>query len=117
MYPFYPGDEAPMTSDILIRKLNEPHEFAELLELQQAVWQMTPADCVSPLIMKAVTHTGGVVIGAEHGGRLVGFCFGFAARRGGRWLLWSLETGVLPDYQRRGLGTLEAGAAYVGTRE
>jgi predicted GNAT superfamily acetyltransferase len=93
-----------MASDILIRELHQPHEFAELLELQQAIWHMTPADCVSPIVLKAATHGGGVVIGAEHGGRLVGFCFGFAARRGGRWLLWSLETGVLPDYQRRGIG-------------
>jgi predicted GNAT superfamily acetyltransferase len=93
-----------MASEILIRELHQMREFAELVELQQAIWQMTPADCVSPHIMKAATLNGGVVIGAEHDGRLVGFCFGFAAKRGDNWMLWSFATGAHPDYQRQGIG-------------
>jgi predicted GNAT superfamily acetyltransferase len=95
---------ARMTSQISICELHQMHEFEEALTLQQTVWHMTPGDCILPHIMKAASLYGGVVIGAKHHGQLIGFCFGFAARRGDSWLLWSFVTGVLPDYQGQGIG-------------
>jgi predicted GNAT superfamily acetyltransferase len=93
-----------MTSGILIHELDQMHEFEEALALQQTVWHMTPGECILPHIMRAASLNGGVVVGATHNGRLVGFCFGFPAKRGDTWMLWSFATGVHPDYQGQGIG-------------
>jgi predicted GNAT superfamily acetyltransferase len=89
---------------IEIRELREARELHALVDLQRAIWQMPPADCVSPHTMRAVIHNGGVVIGALAGDEPVGLCFGFASKRGARLMLWSFMAGVRPDYQGQGIG-------------
>ena len=74
------------------------------VELQKAVWRMHDIEVSSPHTLRAIVHAGGAVIAAEAAGRLVGFCFGMAAWRGGEMLLWSHMAGVRPEYQGRGIG-------------
>lgn len=90
--------------DLIIRKLDTMTEFRSILELQQQIWGMPPGDCVSPYVLNAASHNGGVVIGAELDGQLVGFCFGFAGWRDGDLLLWSHMTGVLSQLRDQGIG-------------
>lgn len=93
-----------MAMKYTIRELHDMHDLSATVELQQAVWRMGAHECSSPHTMKAATHTGGCVLGAEVDGRLIGFCFGMAGRREGEIWLWSHMTAVHPDYQGVGIG-------------
>jgi predicted GNAT superfamily acetyltransferase len=89
---------------ITIRELREVRDLYALVDLQQAIWNMPAAECVSPHTMRAVTVNGGVVIGAFDEARVVGLCFAFPSKRGNQVMLWSFMTGVHPDYQGQGIG-------------
>lgn len=91
-------------TDVIIRELRAMPAFYTLLEMQQAIWGMSPGEATSPYLMNAAVHNGGVVLGAEHAGRLVGFCFGFVGWRDGERLLWSHMAGVLPEFHEQGIG-------------
>ncbi len=90
--------------NLVLREITTMPEFNTLLELQQTIWGMSPGEAASPHTMKAVIHNGGVVIGAELDGRLVGFCFGFVGWRAEGNLLWSHMAGVLPELRGQGIG-------------
>lgn len=90
--------------NLILREVRTMVEFESLVELQQAVWGMSPGAATSPYVMMATRHNGGVVIAAELDGKLVGFCFAFAAWRGESPFLWSHMAGVLPEYRGRGIG-------------
>lgn len=91
-------------SNLILREIRTMPEFRALLELQQAIWGMPPGEATSPYVMNAVIHNGGVVIGAEVDGQLVGFCFAFVGWRDEGRLLWSHMTGVLPEFRDQGVG-------------
>lgn len=90
--------------NVVIREVKTMLEFNALLELQQAIWGMTPGEATSPYMMNAVVHNSGVVIGAELEGRLVGFCFAFVAWRGEGKILWSHMAGVAPEFRGQDIG-------------
>ncbi|MCY4466270.1 MAG: GNAT family N-acetyltransferase [Chloroflexi bacterium] len=93
-----------MNPAINIRELRSMAELSTTIGLQKAVWRMTDIEVASPHTLKAIAHTGGCVLGAELDGRLVGFCTGFAARRGEQFFLWSHMAAVLPGLQGQGIG-------------
>lgn len=93
-----------MVSQIIYRELSTMEEFEQVFQLEIDVWQMEPAEAVSIYTLNAVTHNGGVLIGAEAEGKIIGFAFGIPARKGDKWWLWSHVTGVSRLYQRRGVG-------------
>ena len=93
-----------MTDNIVYRTLTTIEEFFQVSRLEAEIWDMPYAQAESPHIMQAITHNGGVLIGAEVDGRLIGFTFGLPARRGHTWLLWSHMTGVVQTYQGAGIG-------------
>lgn len=93
-----------MSGGIVIRELKSMVELSATAELQKAVWGMADVEVASPHTLRAIVHAGGVVIAAEAGGRLAGFCFGMAAWRWGELWLWSHMAGVRPEYQGRGIG-------------
>ncbi len=93
-----------MTENIVISELQSMRELSATVELQKAVWGMDDAEVASPHTLRAIVHSGGAVFGAAAQGRLVGFCFGFAAPRAGELWLWSHMTGVHPCFQRAGVG-------------
>ncbi|MBZ0276922.1 MAG: GNAT family N-acetyltransferase [Anaerolineae bacterium] len=90
--------------DLILRELHTMPEFTALSQLQQTIWGMIPGDTTSPHVMSAVTHNGGLVIGAEVAGQLVGFCFAFVGWDDGGRYLWSHMAGVLPEFHGRGIG-------------
>ncbi len=80
------------------------NDLLETIDLQKDVWGMQDQETTSPHTMKAATVAGGGVLGAEADGRLIGFCFGIAAKRGEDVWLWSHMTAVHPDFQNEGIG-------------
>lgn len=95
-----------MSENVTMRVLHSMEEFAVVVELQEKIWGMAKQDTVSPYIMNAISHNGGSVIAAEIDGQMVGFCLGFAGKRGDTVLFWSHMAGVLPEYQGQSIGFL-----------
>ncbi len=93
-----------MPTSFRIRELHNMKDLLKTVDLQKAVWGMRDHECTSPHTMKAASITGGCVLGAEAKSRLIGFCFGIAAKRDGALWLWSHMTAAHPDFQRAGIG-------------
>lgn len=80
---------------------NEEYDAVQKLEI--AIWNMPSADdAITAHMMHVVTHTGGIVMGAFDGERMIGLAVGLATKFPGR--LWSHMAGVHPDYQGQGIG-------------
>jgi predicted GNAT superfamily acetyltransferase len=77
-------------------------EFEKCVDLERAIWgeQIT----VPAAIFVVAQHTGGHILGAFEGGRLIGFTLALAGERAGMPFLHSHMTGVLPEYQNRNIG-------------
>ncbi len=94
-----------VSDGIEIGVLTELEEYREAAKLQQAVWGFSELDCVPPRLFLVNKHVGGVSLGAFDGGRMIGFSFAMPGRRkSGETFLHSNMTGLLPEYQNRGLG-------------
>lgn len=92
-------------SAVEIRVLANLEEFREAALLQGAIWGFSELDSVPPRLFIVNKHVGGLALGAVDGGRMIGFSFAMAGRRrSGETYLHSNMTGLLPDYQNRGLG-------------
>jgi predicted GNAT superfamily acetyltransferase len=93
-----------LTEPIIYRELHTIDDLNRVFDLEQAVWDMTPGDAVPAALLISVVENGGVVMGAEGDGELIGFAFGVPARKGGEWYLWSYMAGVMPGVQAKGIG-------------
>ena len=93
-----------MAGEIVIRQLSKMADLMATVDLQKAVWRMHDVEVSSPHTLRAIAHSGGVVLGAEQDGRLIGFCTGFAAIRDEEPMIWSHMACVHPDLQGRGIG-------------
>ena len=88
-----------------IRVLTELEEFRETTRLQTQIWGFADVDAVPPRMFIVNKHVGGVSLGAYDGDRMIGFSFAVPGRRpAGETFLHSNMTGLLPEYQNRGLG-------------
>lgn len=65
------------TPIITVRPLASIVEFRAVEALQPAVWPGSELDVVPLHLLTAVAHNGGLVLGAFHGDRMVGFLLGF----------------------------------------
>jgi predicted GNAT superfamily acetyltransferase len=97
------GARSPMErAGIEVRHCTTLAEFAECVRLQQSTWG---EDIVVPSAMFVVAQeTGGQILGAFEGSRLVGFTMALAAIHGLTPFLHSHMTAVLPEFQNRGVG-------------
>ncbi|MGB2887561.1 MAG: hypothetical protein WBC04_07700 [Candidatus Acidiferrales bacterium] len=87
---------------IEVRHCTALAEFAECVRLQQSTWG---EDIVVPSAMFVVAQeTGGQILGAFEGSRLVGFTMALAAIHGLTPFLHSHMTAVLPEFQNCGVG-------------
>jgi predicted GNAT superfamily acetyltransferase len=94
-----------MTDDITIRLARDRADFDGCVLLQRAVWGLADLEITSAIQLIATTHAGGLVHLAESAdGRPVGFAYAFPAVRDGVPHLHSDLLGVLPEYQKRGVG-------------
>ena len=93
-----------MESTIIIRPCSTLEQFAQCIELQKAVWGDSDRELVPQHIFVVAAKTGGQVLGAYEGDRLVGYLLALVGLHEGRAHLHSHMTGVHPDYQNHGIG-------------
>lgn len=96
-----PGRAAAEEAGVVIRQLTQLEDAHRVDQVIAALWG-EEAVLSAPLI-RAFQHAGSVLYGAEAGGNLVGFVFGFAGFDGGLHL-HSHMLGVLPEWQEKGVG-------------
>jgi len=96
-----------MSQEIAVRKCQTLEEFQQCLQLQREIWGEADLE-VEPVTMFVVAaHTGGQVLGAFEGDRMVGYTLAVAGLREGHLpYLHSHMTGVQTDYRDRGVGRL-----------
>ena len=101
-----------MGDRIVIRPLQSADEMLQAEALQRQVWGEGETDILPVHLLLAISHHGGVVIGAFDGEKLVGLVIGFLgadAESPDRVAMARLEhyshiLGVLPEYRSRGIG-------------
>jgi len=88
-----------------ISELSEMEQFEACVELQRAVWGMDDLDILPPNLFRVYCDKHapwGIALGAWEAGQMVGFLFCMPTSQ--QQALWLDMLGVLPAYQRRGLG-------------
>lgn len=92
----------------VIRLLESPEDMNSIEELQRAVWPGSETDVVPAHMLITALHNGGLVIGAFHGGQIIGFVFGFPGLEftpdGPRPKHCSHMMGIHPNYRDSGVG-------------
>jgi predicted GNAT superfamily acetyltransferase len=93
-----------MSPEIAIRECETIEEFQACVELQREIWAEADLE-VEPVTAFVVANlTGGKILGAFDGGRLVGFTLALAGVRNGAAYFHSHMTGVAAEYRDRGIG-------------
>src|SRR5699024_10282371 len=96
----------PPAVPLNVRALSGMAEFEACSAIEREVWG---DEVVPPHLFRAITHMGGIAVGAFAGSELVGFVFGFLGsmeREGRQQLLHhSHVLAVLPAWRGRGLGS------------
>ncbi len=87
------------------RPILHNHEVEQIVDLHGLIWDTNDRDAIPAHLMTAVIHAGGLLLGAWDGERPVGFSLAFPGLRENQLVLWSHATGILPEYQGRGIGS------------
>jgi predicted GNAT superfamily acetyltransferase len=95
-----------MSEGIVVRKCEAIEEFHECVRLQREVWGEADLEVEPATLFVVASQTGGQVLGAFDGDRLIGYTLAVAAVRHGVAYLHSHMTGVLAKYRDRGVGRL-----------
>jgi predicted GNAT superfamily acetyltransferase len=93
-----------MSRDIIVRKCQSLEEFHSCVELQREIWGEKDLEVEPATLFVVAAHTGGQVLGAFDGGRLVGYTLAVVGLGDGVLYLHSHMTGVHSDYRDRGVG-------------
>src|SRR5580658_6727869 len=96
--------EAPGSPAIEIRHCTTLEEYQDCVRIEHITWGPELAEPTGMFVV--AHHTGGQVLGAFDGKRLVGFTLAVAGVRRGRPFLHSHQTAVLPEYRDKGIGRL-----------
>ena len=91
---------------VTIRRPRNPADYFACQDAQRRAWGLVDEGYVVPIAtMVGADRHGGLVLGAfRDDGTAVGLSFGFLGRIEGALGLYSQLTGVVPEYQGRGLG-------------
>lgn len=79
-------------------------EQRTLVEVLDTIWAQPGGSLLPANLVRALQHTGGYVVGAFAGDRIVGGTVGFLGRADGRLLLHSHVTGIAASARGRGVG-------------
>lgn len=100
--------------EIVVRSLANQAEFTQAEQIQLEAWGMTEREVIPAHAMHAMQHNGSAVLGAFDGERMVGFALGILASQedgsnehepvAAHLKMYSIIAGVLPDYQKTGVG-------------
>jgi predicted GNAT superfamily acetyltransferase len=100
------GIKSAAGPDIVIRPVDDVREMKIAVDLQRRVWGYSDIDTVPEAMFVVAKSSGGQVLGAFHGGGLIGFALAFVGIHCGKTYLHSHMVGVVPEYQDRGVGRL-----------
>jgi predicted GNAT superfamily acetyltransferase len=95
-----------MTTNIVVRKCQALEDFHRCVALQREIWQEADLEVEPATLFVVAANTGGQVLGAFDGDRLVGYTLAVAGVRDGIPYLHSHMTGVHHDYRDRGVGRM-----------
>ena len=93
-----------MSVGLVVRKCQTLDEFHACVALEREIWGEKDLEIEPVTIFVLARQTGGQVLGAFDGSRLVGYTLAVPGLRDGRCYLHSHMTGVLADYRDRGVG-------------
>lgn len=93
----------PSASEIEIRRCTTLEDYEECIRIEHITWGQYLAEPIGMFVV--ARHTGGQVIGAFDGPKMIGFTMAVAGIRDGRVFLHSHQTAVLAPYQDRGIGS------------
>lgn len=91
-------------ANVTIRHCHGLGEFANCVETERAIWGGADIDLVPVPLFVVASETGGEVLGAFDGDRMVGFTLAVVGLRGRKPYLHSHMTAVLEAYRRQGIG-------------
>jgi len=95
-----------MSEGIAVRKCQTMEEFHDCVRLQREVWGEDELEVEPASLFVVASETGGQVLGAFDGNKLIGYTLALAAVRCGVPYLHSHMTGVVAKYRDRGVGRL-----------
>lgn len=87
--------------DVEIRSLTTVEELQQISEVEKEVWNLPPLPIHQTL---TVAKNGGIILGAYLEEKLIGFLYSFPGFDGNSTYLCSHMLGILPQYQRCGIG-------------
>src|SRR5271168_211692 len=93
-----------MSEGIVVRKCSSIEEFHGCVALEKEIWGEEDLEVEPVTLFVVAAETGGQVLGAFDGKRMVGFTLAVAGFREGTIFLHSHMTGVLAEYRDRGVG-------------
>jgi len=93
-----------MSEGIVVRKCVGIEEFQRCVDLQREIWGEKDLEVEPATLFVVAKETGGQVLGAFDGERLVGYTLAVVGFRDGTVFLHSHMTGVHGDYRDRGVG-------------
>ncbi len=97
-----PAEEKQL--EIAVRSCSGLSEFATCIEIERAVWGSADVDVVPLPLFVVAAETGGQVVGAFAGDRMIGFTLAIAGVRGRKPFLHSHMTAVLRPFRNQGAG-------------
>jgi predicted GNAT superfamily acetyltransferase len=95
-----------MSERIVIRKCERLEEFHLCVDLQRQIWGEADLEVEPATMFVVASHTGGQVLGAFDGDKLIGCTLSVVGLRDGRVYLHSHMTGVHADYRNQGVGRM-----------
>ena len=95
-----------MSQGIIVRKCERLDEFHRCVDLQREIWGEADLEVEPATMFVVAAHTGGQVLGAFDGDRLVGYTLAVVGLRDRVTYLHSHMTGVRSEYRDRGVGRM-----------
>jgi predicted GNAT superfamily acetyltransferase len=95
-----------MSAEIVVRKCERLEEFRHCVDLQREIWGEEDLEVEPATMFVVAAHTGGQVLGAFEGERMVGYTLAVVGLRDGAAYLHSHMTGVHSEYRDRGVGRM-----------
>jgi predicted GNAT superfamily acetyltransferase len=89
---------------VTIREVSDLEGYRQCLRLQGATWGRGFIDLVPGSMLMIAERTGGLVLGAFVGQRMIGFVFGFAGWKGDLKIQWSDMLAVRKSYRNLQIG-------------
>ena len=99
-----PATAQPKPAEIVVRHCHGLAEFVNCVDTERAVWGGADIDLVPVPLFVVAAETGGQVLCAFDGDRMVGFTLAIVGLRGRKPFLHSHMTAVIDSYRNLGVG-------------